>query len=243
MQNDLFRLETWAKTWQMSFNPNKCTVMEFRSGNKVDNLEAKYIFCGKQLEAVQSTKYLGILLQEDLNWDKHIDKQTKKGYQVLGMIKRALHEAPSEIRLLAYQTLCRPLLEYASEIWDPYKKKDIHQLEMVQNRAVRFISKLKGRDSVTKAREVLSLETLERRINQARIRPLSKILDPNATNDALVKSFPTLTNSPQHQHVTREITNSIPQTQSVVTNKYLYSFVPRTIRGLRGGEGSSGGSL
>ena len=40
----------------------------------------------------------------------------------LGMIKKALHAAPETAKLLAYPTLCRPLLEYADTQWTRMKK-------------------------------------------------------------------------------------------------------------------------
>ena len=58
---------------------------------------------------------------------------------VLGMIKRALHGATKKAKLLDYTTLCRPLVEYASSVWDPDLEYQIYDIEMVQHRAVRFI--------------------------------------------------------------------------------------------------------
>ena len=55
---------------------------------------------------------------------------------------------------------CRPLLEYACELWDPFLAKHIDQIEMVQQIAVRFISNLKSREGVTSEREELGLELL-----------------------------------------------------------------------------------
>jgi len=41
--------------------------------------------------------------------------------------------------LLAYYTsLVRPLMEFATPSWDPYRVKDINKLEMIQCRAARF---------------------------------------------------------------------------------------------------------
>ena len=34
----------------------------------------------------------------------------------------------------------RPLLEYACTVWDPHTKENIHRLEMVQHRYVRFVT-------------------------------------------------------------------------------------------------------
>ena len=76
------------------------------------------------------------------------------------MIKRALHGATKKAKLLAYTTLCRPLVEYASSVWDPLLEYQTYDIEMVQHRAVRFICDLKGRVSISTAIDTLELENL-----------------------------------------------------------------------------------
>ena len=73
------------------------------------------------------------------------------------MIKRTLYNAPEKAKFLAYTSLCRPILEYAATVWDPQQKNLVHDIEMVQNSAVRFICNLKGRESVSEATENLNL--------------------------------------------------------------------------------------
>ena len=51
---------------------------------------------------------------------------------------------------MAYSTLVRPQMEYASPIWDPYTKGKILQIEKVQRRAARWtINDSDTRSSVT----------------------------------------------------------------------------------------------
>ena len=60
------------------------------------------------------------------------------------------------------------ILEYASEVWDPYLIRQIKSLEDIQRKGVRFISgiSLRGRQSVTEARVCLKLDLLETRRKQ-----------------------------------------------------------------------------
>ena len=69
------------------------------------------------------------------------------------MVKRTLFKASEKAKLLAYIGLCRPHVEYAAVVWDPNLEYITHDIEMVPHNAVRFISKLKGRDSITSALE------------------------------------------------------------------------------------------
>jgi hypothetical protein len=43
------------------------------------------------------------------------------------------------IKEQAYQTLVRPLVEYASTVWNPYTKIEINKIEAVQRRAARYV--------------------------------------------------------------------------------------------------------
>ena len=93
----------------------------------------------------------------------HIEYTTQKAQKVV-----RLHDAPEKIKLLAYSTLCQPILEYASEVWDPSSRKLEQQIEAVQRKAVRFIKNLKGiSDSVTEILKLSGMKSMSA-IRQAR---------------------------------------------------------------------------
>ena len=80
--------------------------------------------------------------------------------------------------LLAYVTLCRPLLEYACEIWDPTTQFLITKLEDVQSKAIRYIKNLRERSvSITDSRVLLGLDTLQALRNNKRILLFHTILE------------------------------------------------------------------
>ena len=49
-----------------------------------------------------------------------------------------------EAKLLAYTSLCRPILEHADVAWDPHAKQTIHKIELVRTR--RYASSRMSKD-------------------------------------------------------------------------------------------------
>ena len=63
----------------------------------------------------------------------------------------------------AYKTYVRPLLEYSATVRDPWQKKYINQIEMVQHRAVRYIfNDYNFTSTVSSMLSHLALPTLEK---------------------------------------------------------------------------------
>ena len=96
------------------------------------------------IKEVTELRYLGITLNKNLKPESHILTIINGAMRILGLLKSMLYHAEIKTEYIAYKTLCRPLLEYSSAAWDPYLKKNIDSLEMVKNRAVRFIAGQKG---------------------------------------------------------------------------------------------------
>ena len=96
-----------------------------------------YSLHGQQLETVDKVKYLGVTIQKDLAWGDHISNTWRKAERALGFLHQNLKVGASSIKAQACKTLVRPILEYASSVWDPYLQKDINKLEAVHGRAAR----------------------------------------------------------------------------------------------------------
>jgi len=71
-----------------------------------------------------------------MKWLHHTDQMTAEAARKLGFIRRnlrvGLRGAPVDCTKLAYITLVRPRMEYASIIWDHHAKCDSEKLERVQ---------------------------------------------------------------------------------------------------------------
>ena len=133
---------------------------------------------GVELGKVDESKYLGIILQQDLRWNKQSIHATRKATKILNFVRRNFHHTSQSIKEKLYHTLVRPHLDYAIAAWDPYTSKNIHQIENVQKRAARFVTNTYGRDtSITSILKSLDWTNLKERRKQYRLLGFYKILN------------------------------------------------------------------
>ena len=69
LQEDLHQLEKWEKTWQMSFNADKCFTLHISKKRKPT--EYNYLLHNQMLEVTKNSKYLGVTISNDLSWANH----------------------------------------------------------------------------------------------------------------------------------------------------------------------------
>ena len=174
LDQDLASLTQWADTWGMKYNPQKCFIMTISP--KKDPPQHFYSLCGCVLSQVSDTKYLGITISNDLQWERHITTSCTKASRMIGFLRQNLSRCPRQLRELAYFTLVRSRVEYGAVVWDPYLSKDIQAIEAVQRKAGRFVTaNYRHRASVTDMINTLGWDTLESRREKSRLKYMNKI--------------------------------------------------------------------
>ena len=142
MQNDLSKLHSWSKTWQMDLNVTKCAIMSVTHKRTPSSFD--YTMDNQTVTRIgpdESADYLGVSINNKLTWNNHCTKVSSKASQTLGMLRRNISSCPTSVKAQAYQTLVRPKLEYASSAWSPHTNNDSKQIEAVQNAAARFCTR------------------------------------------------------------------------------------------------------
>ena len=222
LQKDLDKLQEWEKQWDMEFNPSKCQVLHITRNKTV--IKNRYYLHGQALEPVSQAKYLGVDFSSDLSFNTHVSRITAKANRSLGFIKRNISTRNERVRELAYKSLVRPQLEYASSVWCPYTKTAIQKVENVQRRAVRWVKhNYSPLSSVTAMQDSLGWRSLEHRRYDSKLIMFYKIYH-NLVAIPLPQYIQTPIRFTRHMHPL-----SLRQVQ-VQSDYQKFSFFPHCIR-------------
>ena len=158
LQKDLDTIKEWAERWKMEFNVDKCKIMHLGRTNPKNS----YNMGVNNLTETTEEKDLGVLIDNELKFEKHIKGIVNKANRMLWMIKIGFACMDKEMFLNLYPVLVRPLLEYCVQVWSPHMKKHIDLLEGVQIRATKLVPGLRNK-SYEERLKILGLTTLEER--------------------------------------------------------------------------------
>lgn len=187
--------------------------------------EFPYVINDDPVTVVSQHKYLGLTITSDLRWDCHVNNITSTALKRLFFLKRRLRQAPRETKLLAYNTLVRSVLEYATPAWFPSTNKLITIIEGVQRKAIRFIfNKYQLTDSPSALIKSAGLLTIENRAALARLKLLHQLIHNklNVNSSKYISISDTRTTRLKHSYTLNEY--------RFRTNCFKYSFFPLAIR-------------
>ena len=183
-----------------------------------------YTLEGTVLENVDNIKYLVVTIANDFKWNTHISNICTKANRTLGFLRRTLFSCPQNVKEAAYKGMVRLILAYGSSVWYPHTDKLQEELEKVQNRAARFVTRnyVYETGSMTGSLGQLKWESFKKRRKDNRLILLYKSLKGKAripTDDLIPKTM-----RGRNQH---SLAFQIPSASKDV---YKYSFFPQTIR-------------
>ena len=178
MQDDLTTLSEFASRKMLVVKERKTNVMKFNFSRNYDfPPELSMEKFRNDLEVINETKLLGVIVSHDLKWDLHIEYLCKKAYKKLWVLRRlkVLDVDPLFVADV-YQKEVRSILELAVPAWHPgLTAKLSTELERVQKVAVSIIlgksvtysvgMSLLNLDPLTKRRENLCKKFAKKTLN------------------------------------------------------------------------------
>lgn len=139
LNHDLRIITVWAKQWLVDFNPNKTEAILFSISN-VNN--PNLYFDNVPVNFVDDHKHLGLTFSHDGKWHTHIETILSSAAKMLGVMRSLKFTLNRKTLNQLYFSYLRPLLEYASIVWDGCTVYEKQQLERFQYEAARTVTGL-----------------------------------------------------------------------------------------------------
>ena len=193
LQNDVEELVKWSAKWLLKFHPDKCVYMSIGNPNKFiipqSLFETPYNMECQPLKYSECEKDLGVHVDHDLKFDKHINSKINTANRIMGIVKRTFVFLEPYTFCAIFKGLIRPHLEYAAPVWSPYTVKLKESIERVQRRATKVVPGLSHLSYPERLR-ALNLPTLAYRRARGDMITVYKLL--NREGDGYDASLPSL---------------------------------------------------
>src|ERR1043165_3670649 len=147
VNQDLTKINNWFNANKLTLNTDKTNFIIFKSHRKIKPLNWSLSLNSSPIAQVDSTKFLGVFIDQHLTWKTHIDYIALKIAKNIGILKRIAYLLPKDIKKSLYFTLIYPYLNYCNFIWASNYPSRLHKLTMLQNKAIKMIEGAESRAS------------------------------------------------------------------------------------------------
>ena len=147
MQKDISILQTWLSDNVLTMNTMKTKYMTFGKSRRQPDLNLRAD--GQIIERVREYKYLGLFLDENLKFDKHIDHTKKLIRPFSALMRRHGRFIPIEKRKQLYFAYVQSHITYMMPIYADCSNKKLDQLQTIQNSCIKAMYGLPRLTSTT----------------------------------------------------------------------------------------------
>lgn len=213
---ELSKVNVWLKSNKLSLNIGKTKYMLFhKPGKKI--IPPKLKIDNTDIERVIEFNFLGIHINENLNWNTHTMKLGNKLSRSIGVLNRLKHFLPIHIKMLLYHTLIVSHLQYGILVWG-YQPGRIIKLQKKAIRTIQSSAYNAHTEPIFKKLDLLKFADLLK-VNELKFYFKHK---QNLLPTSLI-NIPLNPNSTIHDHETRT-------RNSIHMPKIKHEFAKRTIR-------------
>lgn len=161
MNDELNNFEKWLSTMKLKTNVEKTKYMIINEKKK-ENIKLK--MNDEEIKRIKSMKYLGVIIDEKLEFKEHYDYIYKKMAKKVGFLGRISRKLAIETKIIIYKTIIAPHLDYCSTILYLMNDEQMNKLQKIQNRAMRIILKMNRYTNRKFMLETLQWQSVKQRL-------------------------------------------------------------------------------
>jgi hypothetical protein len=146
MKKDLDSICNWSNNNKMFINTKKTKSMlvtgkRLRKKIPDEHLQMDFALGSTTVSQVESQKLLGVIVDQDLAYEDHIDSLCKQISKRLGLLKHVSPYLKKQQREIYYNGIIKPKLMYmyGRAVWSCCSKENLDRILKLQKRAARII--------------------------------------------------------------------------------------------------------
>ena len=182
---DLRVLVSWLNANKISLNASKTEFVIFRSPWKRLDSIPRLKLAGQTLTPSKWVKFLGVHLDEHLNWKHHVSTVATKLRRANGALSKIRHYAPTKILINVYHAIFASHVRYAAQIWALCDNTVTHRIQILQNTAARLMTFNGPRVSAKPLLADLELLTVFDQVKVMNITYLHRYFNQNLPSESL----------------------------------------------------------
>lgn len=217
VNRELINVDSWLCCNKLSLNVNNSAYMIFSAKQYLPT--TKVFIRAQELSVTESTKFLGVVLDNKLNFSKHIDHVRSKISRSCGILKKLPYCFPVEVLHNLYYAMLYPYVSYCLEIWGCSYLSKLVRVKNLHRETLQVIVE-RGRN----VNNILSFDQLYEYL------VLIKLCKYFVLGENVVFQSRFSNRHPDHQYQTRFNVNRNFNLPEVRRSKYYNSFFYKSIR-------------
>ena len=142
VNHELVHVVRWFKVNRLSVNLKKTNFVIFGNTSKLKNLNNyEIVLHSTVIERKTCAKFLGVIVDDKLTWNNHIECIEGKVAKNIGIIRKVQSALPISVLNTLYCSLILPYLTYCNVIWSNNRITRLYRLNILQKWAIRVVNK------------------------------------------------------------------------------------------------------
>ena len=142
VNDDLNRIKEWFHANKLSINVSKTKYTLFHSANKKDKIPLELPLLkidNNKIERETSIKFLGVILDENISWKKHIETVENKISKNMGILGKVSNLLNTKCLKNVYFSLIHSYINYANIAWASTHQTKLKSINSKQKQCSRYI--------------------------------------------------------------------------------------------------------
>ena len=143
LNNDLENIHQWLLANKLTLNMDKTEYMIAGSRQRISKIENDPVIRlgNNKIKRVKETKTLGVIIDDQLKWNTHVDNVVAKVSRAIGSTRCIKAFVPQKTLISVYNAIVQPHFDYCSLVWDIGNAYSLEKRQKMQSRAARVITR------------------------------------------------------------------------------------------------------